>query len=125
MQDRRAPSRASSDGRRERRRLGRTVERHEPVRDHWANACRQGIGPLHARRSPLRGNRFLQCFDGTGVPRRVGRRADLGHALRATQLLELQRLVLHRQFMATLALAVEPLQDLGRKSERPAEEPTE
>ena len=37
----------------------------------------------------------------------------LGHTLGAAQFLEFQRLVLHRQFMATFPLAIQPLQNLG------------
>src|SRR5690606_24032523 len=50
---------------------------------------------------------------------------DLGHALGAAQLLELQGLVLHGEFMAALALAVQPLQYLRRQTEGSAQQPTE
>lgn len=36
---------------------------------------------------------------------------DLCHPLRATQLFELQRLVLHRELVAALTFAVKPLED--------------
>ena len=42
--------------------------------------------------------------------------------MRATQFLEFQCLVLHRQFVAALALAVEPFEDFRGETEGPTEE---
>jgi hypothetical protein len=58
-----------------------------------------------------------QCLDHFGIPGRIGTGPDLSHPLCAAQLLELQRLVLHRQLMAAFALAVKPLEDLRGEAE--------
>src|SRR5690606_28218057 len=73
----------------------------------------------------LGGDGLAQGLDGAAVPGRIGCGVDLSHAGGATQLLELQCLVLHGQLVAALALAVEPLQDFGCQAEGPAQQPSE
>ncbi|MCW5231575.1 hypothetical protein D8B34_24555 [Verminephrobacter eiseniae] len=110
MQDGRSPVSASGHGSRESGRLGSAVQRHEPVGDHRAHAAGQCVGPAHAGLLALGADGVTQRIDGSDVPRRISARANFGHPQRATQLFEFQRLVLHRQFVATLAFAVEPLE---------------
>src|SRR6218665_1091079 len=110
VQDGRSPVSASGHGSRESGRLGSAVQRHEPVGDHRTHAAGQCVGPAHAGLLALGADGVTQRIDGSDVPRRISARANFGHPLRATQLFEFQRLVLHRQFVATLALAVEPLE---------------
>ena len=69
----------------------------------------------------MRGHGFLQRVERAGVPRRIRGGAELAHALRATQLLELQRLVLHRQFVPPLPAAVEPLEEFRGEAEGAAQ----
>jgi hypothetical protein len=102
--------------------LGCAVKRHEPVGDDGPHTDRQGISPTHAGFLALSSNGFAQRLDGAGIPRRIRARADLGHALGAAQLLELQRFVLHGKFVSPLAFAVDPFQDLRRQTKGPAEE---
>src|SRR5690606_32060150 len=73
----------------------------------------------------LGGDGLAQGLDGAAVPGRIGCGVDLGHAGGAAQLFELQRLVLHGQLVAALALAVEPLQNFGCQAEGTAEQPAE
>nr|CUV47754.1 protein of unknown function [Ralstonia solanacearum] len=105
--------------------LGSAIQAHKPVGDHRSHADRQCIDPWHAGGLALRGDGIAQRFDGTGVPRGVSARTDLSHALRAAQLLELQRFVLHGELVAAFALAVEPLQEFRGKAEGPAQQTTQ
>src|SRR5690606_16642571 len=125
VEDGLSPAGTGVQCRHERGGLGRAVQCHEPVGDHWAHAAGEGIYPTHAALLALGADGLTECLDGVDVPGRLGTGADLGHLLGAAQFLELQRLVLHRQFVAALALAVEPLEDLGGDTEGAAQEASE
>ena len=61
---------------------------------------------------PLRPGGKHRAVAQCGGKRGVGRGTDVGDSV--AQLLEFQRLVLHRRLVATLALAVEPIEQFRR-----------
>lgn len=64
MQDGRSPTRASGHSSRECGRLGRTVQRHEPVGNDGPHAAGQRISPAHASFLPLGADGLAQGLDG-------------------------------------------------------------